>query len=130
MSSICYYVELLVYNVASLARIIVLSCFVTKSFPCVRKWKYCKTQLPRSSTSHADVRVPVAMLHHRLSSPHTQEDEIPIDDYPLLTTHSQQHSIQSCKISSWAHMEKTSLLDIAKVIHHTTSQIVTTPYTG
>ena len=31
-------------------------CFVTKSFPCVRKWKSCKTQSPRSTTSHADVR--------------------------------------------------------------------------
>lgn len=100
-------------------------CFVTKSLTCVRKWKYCKTQSPRSSTSHANVRTPFATLRRRLSSPHTQEDEIPIEDYPLLTTHSQQHSIQYYKISSCAHTEKTSLHDIAKVIHHTPTHVRT-----
>jgi len=43
-----------------------------------------------------------ATLHHRLSPPHTQGDEIPIEDYPPRTTHSQQHSVQYCKISNCA----------------------------
>ena len=80
-------------------------------FPCVLSTSAHPEKTPlqtslRPSTSHAEVYTTSATLLHRVSPPQTQGDDIPIEDYPPLATHSQRHSIQHCKISSCAQRKR------------------------